>query len=178
MGMTMEWKVIQDFPNYSVSNTGAVKENKTGVIRKQYSQGHYLFVLVKNGQTKRRVQRYVHRLVAQAFHPCPTQGLEVNHIDGDKLNNNAENLEWVTRSQNQLHATRTLGKIRSHKGKPLIANWKPIGLFDKEGNLVTTFTSAGEASSALNKDYSHICSRARINGKLRGRYEGFRVRYL
>lgn len=52
---------------------------------------------------------YVHRLVAQAFIPGDAS-LEINHKDGDKTNNRANNLEWVTRSQNQIHSTHILGK--------------------------------------------------------------------
>lgn len=58
----------------------------------------------------------VHRLVAKAFVPNPVNLPEVNHIDGDKMNNNADNLEWVTSSQNQRHAFR-LGLQRGQKGE-------------------------------------------------------------
>lgn len=46
----------------------------------------------------------VHRLIASCFIPNPQNLPEVNHIDGNKLNNQVENLEWVTTRQNQLHA--------------------------------------------------------------------------
>lgn len=48
--------------------------------------------------------KYVHRLVAMAFVKGMVSGKEVNHIDGNKRNNAASNLEWVTKSENQLHA--------------------------------------------------------------------------
>lgn len=58
------------------------------------------------------VRRYflVHRLVAAAFVPEVPGRDQVNHIDGDRLNNHASNLEWCTQSQNNLHARRTLGR--------------------------------------------------------------------
>jgi hypothetical protein len=52
----------------------------------------------------------VHRLVAEAFIETETNKLEVNHKDGNKLNNHFSNLEWATRKENALHSTRTLKK--------------------------------------------------------------------
>lgn len=49
----------------------------------------------------------VHRLVALAFHPNPLGLPQVNHINGDKGHNHAENLEWVSNAENQRHASRT-----------------------------------------------------------------------
>ncbi|WLS01700.1 HNH endonuclease signature motif containing protein [Shinella oryzae] len=48
----------------------------------------------------------VHRLVCSAFHGEPTAGMTVNHKDGDKLNNRADNLEWATPAENTQHALR------------------------------------------------------------------------
>ena len=53
---------------------------------------------------KRFKRKYVHRLVAHAYVPNLRQAPEVNHIDGDKTNNLPSNLEWVTKSENHLHA--------------------------------------------------------------------------
>lgn len=50
---------------------------------------------------------YIHRLVAEAFIPNPHNYKEINHIDGNKENNNAENLEWCSRKQNCIHAYKT-----------------------------------------------------------------------
>lgn len=100
------WKTIEDYPNYQVSNLGNVKNKKTRrfLTPKIGRDGRYLSVyLCNNG--KENTQR-VHRLVAEAFlgkHP----GMMVNHIDGNKLNNHLDNLEWCTARENNIHAVKT-----------------------------------------------------------------------
>ena len=75
-------------------------------ILKPYKVGKYLGIrLSMNSQNQ-----YMHRLVAAAFVPNPDGGWEINHKDGDKKNNRADNLEWCTKSYNQRHATHVLGK--------------------------------------------------------------------
>jgi hypothetical protein len=64
----------------------------------------------------------VHRLVAEAFVENPESKPQVNHIDGDKLNNNAYNLEWVTNEENAEHAVLTLPKRSHAKGEKLHSN--------------------------------------------------------
>jgi hypothetical protein len=62
-------------------------------------------------------QKGLHRLVAEAFVPNPESKPEVNHIDGNKLNNHASNLEWVTRTENMRHAVNAnLHKLPSGEG--------------------------------------------------------------
>lgn len=98
-----EWRKIENF-NYSVSNYGNVKNNKTDKkIYLNNKGGDYLSVnLSKNNKIKRF---YVHRLVATYFVKKDNEERkEVNHKDGNKYNNYYKNLEWVTRSENIRHA--------------------------------------------------------------------------
>lgn len=100
------WIIIREFPKYEVSNYGRIRNVKTGRILKTYinDRGYECVTLHKN-----RIQyvKRVHRLVADAFYDGNHSGLDVNHIDGNKLNNNLSNLEFCTRAENIQHAFRT-----------------------------------------------------------------------
>ena len=111
------WKDIEEFKGlYQVSNLGQIRsidritEYKTGA--KRLTKGVVLSIgknklgysqvgLSKNDKC---YSRRVHRLVAQAFIPNPNRYKEINHIDGNKQNNNVDNLEWCNRKQNIRHA--------------------------------------------------------------------------
>ena len=87
---------------YDISNFGKVFNRKTGKLIKPHFDGKYLTARLSiNG----KVRGYkIHRLVANAFIE-KIEGKEyVNHIDGNKLNNYEDNLEWVTASENSIHA--------------------------------------------------------------------------
>lgn len=103
--MTEVWKDIKDFPNYEVSNMGRVRNKLTGnMIHQQVRKRGYVKVqLWRNGKD---YTRDVHRLVAISFLGYK-EGLEVNHIDGDKSNNRINNLEWCTRKENVQHSVKT-----------------------------------------------------------------------
>lgn len=102
------WKDIVGYEGlYQVSDCGNVRSlnwNRSGKTRllKPFNQGGYLRI---GFRTNKRLRNYlVHVLVAQAFVPNPHNKPEVNHKDGNKINNHPSNLEWVTRKENVHHA--------------------------------------------------------------------------
>lgn len=99
----MEWKNISE--NYRISSTGLVYSVRRDIILKpdKNSKG-YLRVVLDN---KRR--KFIHRLVATYFVPNPLNLPEVNHKDGNKLNNNMDNLEWMTGEDNIAHYRSSIG---------------------------------------------------------------------
>lgn len=104
-----EYRKVEGFP-YSVTRDGAVRNDRTGNILKHTisNSGYCCAKLWNRGRGK---NSFVHRLVALAFVPNPENKPEVNHIDGNKMNNSASNLEWVTAAENKRHCREVLGKI-------------------------------------------------------------------
>lgn len=113
------WKDIPNLKGYQASNLGNIRSlnyNKTKQVKElsqYYSNGGYLAVKITiNGIGKKYL---VHRLVIWAFKGINNE-LEINHKDGNKHNNNIENLEYCTRSENIAHAYK-LGLKTAPSGK-------------------------------------------------------------
>ena len=145
---------------YEISNLGNVRNIKTGRILKSnfIGKGYLAVQLCKNG-FKKSLQ--IHRLVAAAFIPNLENKDQVNHIDGNKTNNNVENLEWVSCSENIKHAYEVLKRPSSvpkknnmEKGSKRIQN--PILQLDKQLNVLNEYQNAKIASTILSIDYSSI----------------------
>lgn len=97
------WITVRNHPDYEVSNLGRVRKKYTRkILAQSFNQrGGYLRVYM-DGQ-----KHYVHRIVLSSFSDISGEGLEVNHIDGNKENNCLWNLEWCTRQENMSHAVKT-----------------------------------------------------------------------
>lgn len=106
------------------------------------SRGYIQVALTKNGKGK---TFNVHRLVAETFLPNPLKLTQVNHIDGDKTNNNISNLEWCTQKENINHAYGT-GLIKVKK----------VIQYDKNLKVVSRYNSTKEASKKTRIDRSSI----------------------
>ncbi|WP_407391604.1 HNH endonuclease [Carnobacterium jeotgali] len=135
------WKEIQGFEAYLVSDMGNVfsKASNKEISKHVVNRGYYRVNLWKNGKGK---TAYVHRLVLQTF----GEGYEketVNHIDGNKLNNHINNLEWSTYSENNKHAIDTGlngSKQRRNKKGSIQVEQR-----DLNGNLIETYPSFRQA---------------------------------
>jgi len=121
-----DYKPIEGFPEYFISKDGVVYSSKTNrILRSALWNSGYLSVnLSSNGVLK---SLSIHRLVAVAFCENKYKKDIVNHKDGNKLNNNYKNLEWVTRTENAVHARDTLNANYGH-GKTM------RGRFGKDHN--------------------------------------------
>lgn len=125
---------------YAVSNTGKIKScercyadgrhlNEKEIHGGYFSNGYQFVCLRKNGKNKNCL---VHRLVAEAFIDNPNCYPVVNHIDGNKANNDVSNLEWCTQGQNLKHAVDT-GLVESQckiRRKVTVTQGEHIILFD------------------------------------------------
>jgi len=110
-----EYKTIDDFENYEVSNLGNVRNKKTGRILKQRFD-KYGYCRVNLYNDKKMTVKKIHQIVANAFIENPENKPIIDHIDGDKLNNNVENLRFATNIENSHNSKIPKNNTSSVKG--------------------------------------------------------------
>lgn len=147
--MEKQWKkIIIDNKEtfYSVSNYGEVRNDSTKtLLQGSIANNGYRMVHLRY-----RIDKVcsVHRLVMKAFKPCDEMDdLQVNHIDGNKLNNNLNNLEWSTALENIRHSFQT-GLQRFQM--------RECHVYDLQGNYIKSFINSREAEKELKIDNSNI----------------------
>ena len=97
---------IPGHPRYEISEDGTIRNRQNGKIKRQYigSTGYYMVSFSYGNKSN---PHRVHRLLALCFIPNPSKLPHINHIDGNKTNNDLENLQWVTHEDNMKHAFAT-----------------------------------------------------------------------
>lgn len=141
-GDDIMWKSYDDI--YEISTEGKIRNKKrpNRVLKTYISNCGYEKFKGHN------VHNYVHRMVAETFLPNPSGKEQVNHKNGNKLDNRVENLEWVTRSENVTHAYKYLGRNSNHYGSKG-HNAKKVYQYSLEGQLLATYSSGGAAAAAV-----------------------------
>ena len=125
-------------PNFTIDNTGIIRKYYDGKFIRKYTgkvnnTGYVVWFYAHKGYL-------IHRLVAQAFLDNPNNYKTVNHKDGDKTNNNVNNLEWCSQLENNIHSFYTLGnKVQK------------VGMFTLDGELLQTFDSYEMAQTWLGR---------------------------
>lgn len=177
----MEQEVWKDYVGYEglyrVSNYGDIFRLPKLVVdslgRKRFFPGHLLkkyngahgyeyVTLSKDGIEH---SEFVQRIVALTFveNSDPLHKTEVNHIDENKHNNRADNLEWVSSSENKRHGTARDRMLASRISNGSYGAEKKVGKYGMDGTLFALYKSASDAARQNKTDVSNICACCRPN---------------
>lgn len=154
---------------YKIGNKGTVigvsrsndnrYKDKQWILKQYEDKNGYMYVTLQKDENRKTIK--VHRLVAENFLENPDNLPQINHIDGNKKNNNVNNLEFCTAKHNMSEAvriglfdkckdTQRKNAIKNNLGKYHIlgneATKKKIGQYDKNNNLIKIYESISEAS--------------------------------
>lgn len=170
------WKQITDYPNYFISNTGKIRNVKTGRELQQYlmNNGYLRISLCKNGKVKGFL---AHRLVATAFIPNPDNLDTVDHINGIKTDNRTDNLQWLSHHDNASKFHREQ-KTEEQKETYKRAREKGVEVCKKPILCLETgkiYKSLSQTSKELNIPTQCICDN--LKGRVKQTH-GLHFRYL
>ena len=152
------WKDIDGYDLYEISSRGRVRNKKSDCILAQaYCKSSYLKVNLYGKPKIKTIM--VHRLVANAFCDNPLDKPQVNHIDGNKENNHADNLEWCTNDENQKHAEE-IGLIKDKR--------KIVLGISIDGSKIMLFNSIKAAERSTGLFCGHISNVCKGRNKTAG----------
>jgi NUMOD4 motif./HNH endonuclease. len=149
------WRPVTDFEDlYQVSNLGRIRTLRTNKVLTNKNVKNYFSVrLFKDGLD---TQRYVHRIVAQAFIPNPNGFREVNHKDENPHNNNVENLEWCTRKYNANYGTAQERRIAKFIETTSSVLPRPVLKKNLDGDVIERYPSIKEAAIKNNVFHQNV----------------------
>lgn len=166
------WKDIPGYEGkYQVSDLGRVKSlrmwssvqnryvQRERILKPYLGTAGYLQINLKTEGTRKLAM--MHRLVAAAFIPNPEGKEDVNHKNGDKTDNRAENLEWNTRQENIIHSYEH--GLQNHYTRKILQ-------YDMQGNIVKEWDSIGGAADGTNTERRNINACCRCKRKSAGGY--------
>ena len=159
----MVWQILKENNKYEISDTGLVRRLTTKrVLTGCITSGYRSVKLTFDNSKQQRF--YVHRLVAEHFisNPDPKNKTFVNHKDGNKLNNNVENLEWVSPRENNLHYYQIIkkkAKEKKHFESPI-----PVVQYDLQHHKIAEYDSISQAHKATGISVAQIARC--IHGKI------------
>lgn len=165
-----KWRPIKNYEGfYEVSSEGRIKSCGRVVMRKNGrtlyvkekilkpvigKYGRKSYTLSKDGVST-TVRGY--RIVAETFIPNPNNYLEINHIDGDNLNDRVENLEWISTAANMQHA-KALGLFNTyHKRKNNILKEKKVMSMSENSKKVLDYLKSVQGENVTAADVAEAC---------------------
>ena len=147
-----EWRIIYDYTNYSVSNYGQVRNNKTGkILKSDKNSCGYLRVKLSLGGIKK--MKFIHRLVAIHFLPNYNNYSECDHINNVRSDNRYFNLHWISRSNNIRRIPKKENTSSKYKGVHFcnIENkWRTCGRLNGKFINIGYFKTEKDAGIAFN----------------------------
>lgn len=183
------WKNINGFERYMISNFGNLKSLdrietcKNGMTRKikgkiikpsKSNSGYLCYPLTNDVGI---FNKFIHRIVCETFIENIYNKPHINHIDGNKLNNFIENLEWCTQSENLQHSYDFLNRESPNKGKFGKENRNSVSVkqLDLNGNLIKIWDCISDFSRVHNKRTTDIV--AALKGRQKTAF-GFKWEYV
>lgn len=152
---------------YDINEYGEIKNHITNRILKpkKNHRGYLYYGVSIKGKYKDII---IHRAVAETFIPNPNNLPQVNHKDGNKLNNCVDNLEWVTAKENMIHATKMGLNKCNYRNRKVIA-------LNEDGEIIYRFNSMAEAATFINGKSEKIClcckDKIKRHRKLKWKYD-------